>query len=109
MSERHPTTPVDEIVTVDLFKGEVWGWAERIGVEVKEIHVRPMTRKVASASTSGRLTFDTDLLHQSPQKRIEVIVHELVHLKVGSHGPLFRSLVRAYLSDSGRTLVGRGH
>jgi Protein of unknown function DUF45 len=100
MSERDPTTPVEEIVTTDLFKGEVRRWAKRVGVEVKEIHVRPMTRKLASASTSGRLTFDTDLLHQSPQKRAEVIVHELVHLKVGNHGRLFRSLLRAYISDS---------
>jgi predicted metal-dependent hydrolase len=100
MSERDPTTPVDEVVSNDLFKAEVRWWAERIGVEVKEIHVRPMTRKLASASTSGRLTFDTDLLHHSPQKRAEVIVHELVHLKVGNHGQLFRSLLRAYIADS---------
>ncbi len=106
MIGREPTTPVDEIVTSDLFKAEVRWWAERIGVEVKEIHVRPMTRKLASASTSGRLTFDTDLLHQSPQERAEVIVHELVHLKVGNHGPLFRGLVRAYISDARRTQAG---
>jgi predicted metal-dependent hydrolase len=104
MSERDPTTPVEEIVTTDLFKAEVRWWAERIGVHVKEIHVRQMTRKLASASTSGRLTFDAEFLHQSQTKRTEVLVHELVHLKVGNHGPPFRSLLRAYISDSGRTL-----
>ena len=91
--------PVNDIVTNDLFKADVHMWAERIGVDVKEIHIRDMTRKWASASTSGRLTFDVDLLDEPVEKRNEVIVHELVHLKVGNHGPLFRSLVRAHLGD----------
>ncbi len=96
----HSTRPVDDIVTADLFKADVRRWAERVGVEVKEIHIRDMTRKWASASTSGRLTFDVDLLDESVEKRTEVIVHELLHLKVGNHGPLFRSLVKAHLSTS---------
>ena len=94
----HSTRPVDDIVTADLFKADVRRWAERVGVEVKEIHIRDMTRKWASASTSGRLTFDVDLLDEPVEKRTEVIVHELVHLKVGNHGPLFRSLASAHLS-----------
>lgn len=97
----HPTTrPVAEIVTADLFKADVRRWAERVDVEVDEIHIRDMTRKWASASTSGRLTFDVDLLAEPVEKRNEVIVHELVHLKVGNHGPLFRSLLKAHLSTA---------
>ncbi|MDP8929969.1 MAG: M48 family metallopeptidase [Actinomycetota bacterium] len=99
MNERQPTTPVDEIVTADLFKREVRRWAERIGVDIKEIHLRPMSRKWASASSAGRLTFDVDLLQEAPERRAEVIVHELVHLRVGNHGPLFRSLLRSHLSE----------
>jgi predicted metal-dependent hydrolase len=72
-------------------------WAERIGVEAKEIHVYNMTRKWASCSSRGRLTFDIDLLREPVAFRSEVIVHELVHLKVPNHGKLFRSLVRSYL------------
>ncbi len=45
-----------------IFKDEMWRWAERIGVEPKEIHIRPMKRKWTSCSSAGRLTFDTDLL-----------------------------------------------
>ncbi len=92
--------PVDRVVSADLFKADVHRWAERIGVEVKEIHIRDMTLKWASASSSGRLTFDSELLDQPMEKRHEVIVHELVHLKVGNHGPLFRNLVRAHLGSS---------
>lgn len=95
---------LEEKVAADAFKAEVRRWAEQIGVEPKEIHLRSMKRKWASASTNGRLTFDTGLLAEPPEKRVEVIVHELVHLKIGNHGPLFRSLVRAHLQAPGRGL-----
>jgi predicted metal-dependent hydrolase len=88
---------VEDVVPVEIFKAEVRRWAERIGVEANEIHVRDMTRKWASCSSRGRLTFDIDLLREPATFRAEVIVHELVHLKVPNHGKLFRSLVRSYL------------
>ena len=91
---------LEERVAADVFKAEVRRWADQIGVEPKEIHVRSMKRKWASASSAGRLTFDTDLLTEPPDKRAEIIVHELVHLKIGNHGPLFRNLVRSHLADS---------
>jgi predicted metal-dependent hydrolase len=92
-------TKLEGRVAADLFRAEVSRWAERIGVQPIEVRLRDMTRKWASASSAGRLTFDIDLLTQPADKRAEVIVHELVHLKVGNHGPLFRSLVRAHLND----------
>lgn len=92
---------LEERVAADVFKAEVRRWAVKIGVEPKAIHVRPMKRKWASASSAGRLTFDSDLLLEPPDKRADVIVHELVHLKVGNHGPLFRGLVRSHLASPG--------
>ncbi len=73
-------------------------WAARIGVEVREVRIRPMKRKWASCSSRGRLTFDTDLMRQLAVFRREAIVHELVHLKVPNHGKLFSSLVNSYLA-----------
>lgn len=93
---------LEERVAADVFKAEVRRWADRIGVDPKEIHVRPMKRKWASASSAGRLTFDTDLLTEPPEKRAEVIVHELVHLKIGNHGSLFRNLVRSHLAGASK-------
>lgn len=90
--------PLEEAVPADLFRAEVRAWAQRIGVEPREIHLRAMKRKWASCSAHGRLTFDTDLLYQPADKRAEVIVHELLHLKVPNHGKLFRALLKAYLS-----------
>ena len=44
------------MVEPEKFKEQVVGWAGKIGVEPKEIHIREMSRKWASCSTSGRLT-----------------------------------------------------
>jgi len=86
----------------DVLRSEVRTWARRIGVEKRlhEIHIRPMKRKWASISTRGRLTLNSDLFHQPASFRAEVIVHELVHLKLrhGAHNKLFRALVRAYIA-----------
>lgn len=97
MTDAPARVPLEELIPADLLKAEVRAWAARIAVQVREIHIRPMTRKWASCSTSGRLTFDAALLAEPSELRAEVIVHELLHLKVGNHGKLFRSLVRAYL------------
>ena len=37
-------------------------WATRIGVQLRQVHVRPMTTKWASMSTAGRLTLNSELL-----------------------------------------------
>jgi len=94
------TAPLEEAVPVDLFKAEVEAWARRIGVEPKEVHVRPMTRKWASCSSRGRLTFNADLVQEPSSFRAEVIVHELLHLKVPNHGRVFKALLRAYMVES---------
>ena len=91
--------PLEEIVPVDLFKAEVQAWAKRIGVEPREIHVRKMNRKWASASSTGRLTFNYDLLWEPSDFRMEVIIHELLHLKVPNHGKVFRALLKAHLAE----------
>jgi predicted metal-dependent hydrolase len=89
---------LEALVPADVFKGEVDAWARRIGVQPRAIHIRPMKRKWASCSRSGRLTFNVELLSQPAEVRRAVIVHELVHLRVPNHGPLFRAFVRAYLA-----------
>ena len=89
---------LEEIVPGQVFKAEVLAWAKRIGVEPKEIRVRPMKNKWASCSSLGRLTFNSEILQQPASFRRGAIVHELLHLKVPNHGKLFKNLMRAYLS-----------
>jgi len=97
----HSWQPLEEAVPADVFKAEVQAWARRLGVEdrIREVHLRPMRRKWASCSSQGRLTFDVELLKQPARFRAEVIVHELLHLKIPNHGKLFRSLLRTYLAE----------
>lgn len=94
-------TPLEESVPKELFKSEVYAWAERVGVQPASITIRRMEKKWASCTNKGNLTFDEDLLFQVADFRREVIVHELLHLKVPNHGRLFRALVRSYLSEHG--------
>ncbi|NLV44624.1 MAG: M48 family metallopeptidase [Candidatus Hydrogenedentes bacterium] len=91
------TPPLKKPIPRDAFKAEVAAWAQKIQVTPREVHVRPMVHKWGSASTTGRVSFSTDLLRQHPDFRNRVIVEELLHLKVPSHGKLFKSLLKAYL------------
>lgn len=91
--------PLEETVLPQVFKTEVMSWAKRIGVQPKEIHMRQLKNKWASCSSNGRLTFNVELLSQPAAFRAEVIVHELLHLKVPNHGKLFKNLIRALLDS----------
>jgi predicted metal-dependent hydrolase len=89
-------------VTKEDFKAEVCRWGNEIGIEIAEVHVRSMKHKWGSCSSNGRLTFDAELLDEPEEFRNEVIVHEVLHLKVPNHGKVFRALLKAYL---GKTTV----
>jgi len=89
---------LEETVLPQVFKAEVISWAKRIGVEPKEIRLRLLKNKWASCSSSGRLTFNVELLNQPASFRTEVVVHELLHLRLPNHGKLFKRLMGALLS-----------
>jgi predicted metal-dependent hydrolase len=80
-----------------LFKERVRNWADRLGVAIRSITVRPMKTKWASCTTDGRLTFNSDLLGMDEQLVNYVIVHELLHFSVPNHGKLWKSLMRVHL------------
>jgi predicted metal-dependent hydrolase len=83
--------------SVEEFKTTARAWAERIRVKPARIQVQRMTQKGASCSPGGVVTFSVDLLSEDRAFGEAVIVHELIHLKVPNHGPVFRSLLKAYL------------
>jgi predicted metal-dependent hydrolase len=91
-SQRNGRRPIAKAA----FRAEISAWAERMKVRPKEVHIRPMTRKWGSCSTAGRVSFSLDLLAEPYKIRKEVIVHELLHLKVPNHGRLFMALLKAY-------------
>lgn len=89
------------MITVKEFKQNVLTLAKDIGVEPKEIHIRKMTRKLASCSSKGRLTFDPSLLKESENVYYQAIIHELLHLKYPNHGKMFNALLKTYLKKRG--------
>ena len=90
------------------FVTAVRAWADRLGMQPAEIVMRPMRTKWASCSSRGRLTFDAGLLDGDRDFGEYVIVHELLHLQVRNHGPVFSALLSAYLPDwRRRVALGR--
>jgi predicted metal-dependent hydrolase len=83
----------------DEFKARVYEWADKLGIRVRSLTVRPMNRKWASCSTAGNLQFSTDLLALERDLADYVIVHELLHFFAPNHGKLWKSLMRAHLGD----------
>lgn len=87
------------------FKGAVRHWAGVLKVRPRQVRVQSMSRKWASCSASGRVTFAKALLSQHPRFRRYVIVHELLHLRIRNHGQLFKAYLSAYM-PGWQTLAG---
>ena len=82
-------------------------WTQRLSVAPKLVRVQHMTRKWASCSTSGVLTFAIDLADQEPGFRDFAIVHELLHLRVPNHGKLFKVLMTVHVPNWREYEVGK--
>lgn len=85
--------------TRETFRARVLEWAAKLGVKATAIYIRPMTRKWASCSTAGTLSFNDELLSLPSELGDYVIVHELLHFSVPNHGKLWKSLMRAHLGE----------
>lgn len=74
-------------------------WSQRLKVQARIIRVQRMTRKWGSCSTTGIITLAEDLIEQEPGFQDFVIAHELLHLRVPTHGRLFRALMALHLPN----------
>jgi len=81
------------------FKVSVGEWAAKIGVSPHRVQVQRMSRKWASCSPTGTLTFSSELLGEPRDFGEAVIVHELIHLIAPNHGQLFRGLYGSFLPN----------
>lgn len=70
------------------FKARVFEWADKLGVRVRSLALRPMRTKWASCSTNGNFNFNEELLGMDKKLGEYVIVHELLHFSVPNHGKL---------------------
>lgn len=86
------------------FRRLVAAWAKKIHAEPSRIRFQKMTKKWASCSTTGRITFNIALLSKPHQFQEAVVVHELVHLLVPNHGKLFKSMFLSFMPGGDRVL-----
>jgi predicted metal-dependent hydrolase len=84
-------------MSADNLRQRVKDWAVTLKVSPTQIRIQPMTRKWASCSSAGRVTFSHDLSSKPTNFQDCVIVHELLHLRIRNHGKLFTATLRAYL------------
>ncbi len=78
-------------------KRRTLAWAVRLRVNPRVIRVQAMTRKWGSCTSAGTITLASDLAEASPKFQDFVIVHELIHLRVPTHGRLFKALMSLYV------------
>lgn len=83
----------------DQLRRRVQTWAMQLKVTPKLVRVQRMTRKWGSCSTSGIVTLALDLAEQPTEFQDFVIAHELLHLRVHTHGRLFKALMTLYLPE----------
>jgi hypothetical protein len=86
-------------VYLRLVQDLVARYAGVLGVRPTAIRFRKMKSKWGSCSSKGEITLNT-WLHVLPETLVAFIVfHELAHLQVRNHGPLFKALIRSEFSD----------
>jgi len=56
-----------------------------------------MRRKWGSCSSAGTITLASDLATRTRAFQDFVVVHELLHLRLPSHGRLFKALMSAHI------------
>ncbi|MBS0365366.1 MAG: M48 family metallopeptidase [Proteobacteria bacterium] len=83
-------------------------WALKLKVNPRVVRVQVMRRKWGSCSSAGTVTLATDLLDLDPRFQDYVIVHELLHLRLPTHGRVFKALMSAHIPDW-RVMEDRGY
>jgi hypothetical protein len=75
-------------------------WEEAMGVKVKRLAVRRMrTRWGSCTPKTGSIRLNSELAKRAPEYLEYVVVHELAHLLVRSHGKQFARLMDRHLPN----------
>jgi predicted metal-dependent hydrolase len=75
-------------------------WAPRMGVRYDFLGIRRMTTRWGSCVPGRRrIWLNLTLVTRPPELLEYVVVHELAHLRVPSHGAAFKDLMSAHLPD----------
>lgn len=71
--------------------------AVKLRVNPRVIRVGDMRRKWCSCPSTGTVRLASDLVNQDPRFQEFVISHEVLQLRVPTHGLLFKALMRAHV------------
>ena len=82
---------------IDELRRRALAWAVKLRVNPRVIRIQAMRRKWGSCSAAGTVTLAADLVEEHEHFQDFVIVHELLHLKLPSHGRLFKALLSAHV------------
>ncbi len=74
-------------------------WALKLKVNPASLRFEDLEDRWGSCSQSGEVTLALDLLNMDERFQNYVIVHELLHIRVPSHGKRFQALLSAYIPD----------
>lgn len=74
-------------------------WAVKLRVNPKVVRIQQMQRKWGSCSSAGTVTLASDLIDEDVRFQDFVIAHELLHLRIPTHGRLFKALMSAHVPD----------
>lgn len=84
-------------------------WAPQCGVTLKRIAIRDQKRSWGSCSSLGNLNFNYKLLFLPRCMADYVVIHELCHLKVLNHSPLFWAEVAKIFPDYEKVMLELRH
>lgn len=70
-------------------------WAAKLRTTPRVLDVQDMRRKWGSCSSAGTVTLAIDIADQDQRFQNFVIAHELLYLRVPTHGRLFQALMSA--------------
>lgn len=80
-------------------KRRAMSWAVRLKVNPGTLRFEELRNKWGYCSSAGEVTFALDLVDKDERFQDYVIVHELLHLRVRTHGKRFQALLSAYVPD----------
>ena len=74
-------------------------WALRLRVNPAALRFEDLKDRWGYCSPAGEVTLALDLVGKDERFQDYVIVHELLHIRVRSHGKRFTALLSAYIPD----------
>lgn len=80
-------------------KRRAMAWALRLKVNPERVEIVTMHKKWGSCTSDGVVTFADELAEADETFQDYVIVHELLHLRYGTHGRRFQAMMTALVPD----------